>query len=103
MRDFDIYGAFGVSDEQVWRNRNACFVYDTETLDYQNVVNIPSDSIFSSQIFSDDREAWQKVSKTRVSVEALFFLILKVGEFLAIDTSPFMKQRIKILMFKEDI
>ena len=58
MRDFDIYGAFGVSDEQVWRNRNTCFVYDTETLDYQNVANIPSDSIFPSRIFSDDREAW---------------------------------------------
>ena len=48
IREFDIYEAFGVSDEQVWRNRNTCFVYDTETLDYKNVVNIPSDSIASS-------------------------------------------------------
>lgn len=58
MRNFDIYEAFGASDEQVWRNRNTCFMYDTETLDYQNVVNVPSDSIFSSRIFADDRKAW---------------------------------------------
>ena len=58
MRNFDIYEAFGASDEQVWRNRNTCFVYDAETLDYQNVVNVPSDSIFSSQIFTDDKESW---------------------------------------------